>query len=193
MPLTSGLLIGIGETRAERIESLLALRELHARHGHIQELIIQNFVPKPGTKLADAPAPPLEELLWTIAVARLLFGPEMNIQAPPNLNAGRLGELIAAGINDWGGVSPVTPDHVNPESPWPHTADLARDTAAAGKTLVERLTMYPAYMRARARWLDPGLATAVLRHADAEGFAREDAWPPATAPHTSPGQSPQSR
>ncbi len=176
VPLTSGLLIGIGETRAERIESLVALRELHARYGHIQELIIQNFVPKPGTKLASHPAPPFEELLWTIAVARLLLGPEANLQAPPNLNAGRLEALVAAGINDWGGVSPVTPDHVNPESPWPHLADLARETAAAGKTLVERLTVYPAFIRGRERWLDAGLVTAVLRHADAEGLAREDDW-----------------
>jgi len=174
--LTSGLLIGIGETRHERIEGLLALRDSHRRHGHLQEIIIQNFVPKPGTKLADAPAPPFAELQWTIAVARLLFGPDMNIQAPPNLNEGRLGELIAAGINDWGGVSPVTPDHVNPESPWPQLAALAGQTAAAGKTLVERLTLYPAYVRDRARWLDAGLVTALLRHADAEGLARDDDW-----------------
>ncbi len=190
--LTSGLLIGIGETRAERIESLLALRESHRRHGHLQEIIIQNFVPKPGTKMADAPAPPFEELLWTIAVARLLFGPGMNIQAPPNLNGGRLGELIAAGINDWGGVSPVTPDHVNPESPWPLLTELAQHTAAAGKTLVERLTIYPAFVRDRGRWLDEGIIPALLRHADAEGFARDDAWAagdsnaqaPASAPAT---------
>jgi FO synthase len=174
--LTSGLLIGIGETRAERIESLVALRELHRRHGHVQEIIIQNFVPKPGTKMADAPAPDFGELAWTISVARLLFGAEMNLQAPPNLNGGRLAELVAAGINDWGGVSPVTPDHVNPESPWPHVADLARETAAAGKTLVERLTLYPAYVRERERWLDAGLGTAVLRHADAAGFARDGDW-----------------
>ncbi len=176
VPLTTGLLIGIGETRAERIESLLALREIHARHGHIQELIIQNFVPKPGTRMAAVPAPPFEELLWTIAVARLVFGPEMNLQAPPNLNEGRLGELVAAGINDWGGVSPVTPDHVNPESPWPHIADLAAQTAAAGKMLVERLTIYPAYVRARERWLDSALVRPVLAVADAEGYARDDDW-----------------
>jgi FO synthase len=176
VPLTSGLLIGIGETRAERIASLLSLRRLHAQHGHIQELIIQNFVPKPGTKMAHAPAPPFEELLWTIAVARLLFGPAMNLQAPPNLNAGRLHDIIDAGINDWGGVSPVTPDHVNPESPWPLVEELARETAAAGKTLVERLTIYPEYVRERTRWLDDQLVAPVLKLADAEGFARDDAW-----------------
>jgi len=174
--LTSGLLIGIGETRAERVASLVALRELHERHGHLQELIIQNFVPKPGTKMAAHPAPAFEELLWTLAVARLAFGAEMNLQAPPNLNAGRLAELVGAGLNDWGGVSPVTPDHVNPESPWPQIAALAQDTAAAGKVLVERLTLYPEYVRSRERWLDARLTSAVLRHADAEGFAREPGW-----------------
>jgi FO synthase len=174
--MTTGLLVGIGETRAERVASLLAIRELHRRHGHVQEIILQNFVPKPGTKMADAPAPPLDELLWTIAVARLAFGPDMNLQAPPNLNPGRLGELVAAGINDWGGVSPVTPDHVNPESPWPQVASLAAQTAAAGKLLVERLTLYPEFVRARDRWLDPALVRPVLQQADVEGFAREGGW-----------------
>jgi len=117
VPFTTGILIGIGETRRERIEALLALRELHEAHGHVQELIIQNFRPKPGTRMANAPAPSLEDHLWTIAVARLIFPASMNIQAPPNLNPGELGKLIDAGINDWGGVSPVTPDHVNPEAP----------------------------------------------------------------------------
>ncbi len=126
VPFTSGILIGIGETRRERIESLLALRELHQRYGHIQEIIIQNFRAKPGTRMADAPEPGLDEHLWTIAVARLIFGPEMNIQAPPNLNPTALAEMIAAGINDWGGVSPVTRDHVNPEAPWPALDRLAR-------------------------------------------------------------------
>ncbi|HBA44096.1 MAG TPA: 7,8-didemethyl-8-hydroxy-5-deazariboflavin synthase subunit CofG, partial [Alphaproteobacteria bacterium] len=143
VPFTSGILIGIGETRAERVASLLALRDLHDAHGHLQEVIIQNFRAKPGTKMAHAPEPDLEELLWTIAVARILFGAAMNIQAPPNLSPGVLPKIIDAGINDWGGVSPVTPDFVNPEAPWPHLEDLARETAAAGKLLVERLTVYP--------------------------------------------------
>ena len=125
IPFTSGILIGIGETRRERIESLLALRALHARYEHLQEIIIQNFRAKAGTAMADAPEPSLEEHLWTIALARLVFPPDMSIQAPPNLNAGALDRLLAAGINDWGGVSPVTPDHVNPEAPWPHLDDLA--------------------------------------------------------------------
>ncbi len=178
VPFTSGLLIGIGETRAERIEALLALRDLHDRHGHIQEIIIQNFRAKAGTRMQDAPEPSLDEHLWTIAVARILFGPAMTIQAPPNLSAGALPLLVAAGINDWGGVSPVTPDHVNPEKPWPQIAVLARQTAAAGKTLVERLAIYPDYVAQPERWLDPGLRTAVLRLSEAEGFARPSAWTP---------------
>jgi FO synthase len=185
VPLTTGLLIGIGETRRERIASLLALRALHERHGHLQELIVQNFVPKPGTRMAAVPAPPFEELLWTVAVARLLFGPAMNIQAPPNLNAGRLGELIAAGINDWGGVSPVTPDHVNPESPWPQIAALRAATTAAGKELVERLTIYPAYQTAQ--WVDATLLPRVLRVADASGLARDDDWAAGDSACRAPG------
>ena len=178
VPMTTGLLIGIGETRIERIDALLAIRDLHERHGHIQEIIIQNFRPKADTRMADAPAPSLEEHLWTIAVARLLFEPGMNIQAPPNLSPGALGSLIAAGINDWGGVSPVTPDHVNPEAPWPHLDLLARETEAAGKTLVERLAIYPAYVRQMEHWVDPGLHTALLHRIDSEGYARTDAWSP---------------
>jgi FO synthase len=187
VPFTSGVLIGIGETRGERIESLLALRDLHDRYGHIQEIIIQNFRAKPGTRMAGAPEPDLADHLWTIAVARLIFGPEMNIQAPPNLMPEALEEMVAAGINDWGGVSPVTPDHVNPEAPWPHLDDLARRTAAAGKLLVERLAIYPAYTHDPARWLDAKLRTAVLRALDAQGLARTETWTPgAGAPTPSP-------
>ncbi|MGA7259390.1 MAG: 5-amino-6-(D-ribitylamino)uracil--L-tyrosine 4-hydroxyphenyl transferase CofH [Stellaceae bacterium] len=178
VPFTSGILIGIGETRRERIESLLALRDLHERYGHLQEIIIQNFRAKPGTRMAHALEPDLYDHLWAIAVARLIFGPEMNIQAPPNLNPGALAEMIAAGINDWGGVSPVTPDHVNPERPWPALDRLTEQTAAAGKLLVERLAIYPAYARAPERWLDPALRPAVLRSIDAEGLARTDDWVP---------------
>jgi FO synthase len=176
VPFTSGILIGIGETRRERIEALLALRDLHDSYGHLQEIIIQNFRAKPGTRMAQAREPVLDDHLWTIAVARLIFGPEMNIQAPPNLNPGALAEMIAAGINDWGGVSPVTPDHVNPERPWPALDRLALQTAKAGKTLVERLAIYPAYARHPERWLDAALRTPVLRSIDAEGLARPDDW-----------------
>src|SRR6476661_135172 len=149
VPFTTGILIGIGETRAERIEALLAIRDVHERHGHIQEIIIQNFRAKPGTRMAGAAEPSLEDQVWTIAVARLIFGPAMNIQAPPNLRPEGLAQLVKAGINDWGGVSPVTPDHVNPEAPWPHLADLERATAMTGRTLVERLAIYPDFIGTR--------------------------------------------
>lgn len=178
VPFTSGILIGIGETRRERVESLLALRDVHQRHGHLQEVIVQNFRAKPGTLMAQAPEPDLDELLWTIAVARLIFGPDMNIQAPPNLSPGVLAQLLAAGINDWGGVSPLTPDHVNPEAPWPHLDNLARETAATGQFLDQRLTLYPRYARDPSRWLDPAVAPAVQRHSDGSGFARRDTWVP---------------
>jgi FO synthase len=176
IPMTTGLLIGIGETRRERIESLLALRTLHETHGHLQELIIQNFKAKPGTKMADASEPPIEEQLWTVAVARLLFGPGMSIQAPPNLRPEGLASLVRAGINDWGGVSPVTPDHVNPEAPWPHLEDLARATNAAGRDLVERLALVPAYAARPEVWTDPIITPRVRRFSDSRGFARPDRW-----------------
>ncbi len=184
-PFTSGILIGIGETRRERVESLLALRDLHEEYGHIQEIIVQNFRAKPGTKMANAPEPDLDDLLWTIAIARIVLGPEMNIQAPPNLSPGTYQRLVSAGLNDWGGVSPVTPDHVNPEAPWPHLEELRRCTAEAGKVLVERLALYPAYARDVARWQDPSMATHVLRAIDADGFARTDPWSPGDA-HMAP-------
>jgi FO synthase len=178
VPFTSGILIGIGETRRERIAALLALRDLNERHGHIQEIIVQNFRAKPGTKMADAPDPDEADHLWTIALARLVFGPEMNIQAPPNLMPDALEAMIGAGINDWGGVSPVTPDHVNPEAPWPELDLLAERTAGAGKLLVERLAIYPDYVREPARWLDPALRAPTLRLVDGKGLARTDRWTP---------------
>ena len=178
VPFTSGILIGIGETRRERVESLLALRDVHLRHGHLQEIIVQNFRAKPGTLMASAAEPDLDELLWTIAVARLLFGERMSIQAPPNLSPGVLPRLVAAGINDWGGVSPLTPDHVNPEAPWPHLEQLARETAAAGKFLDQRLTVYPAYASTAERWLDRAVWPVLLPQMDGTGFARRDSWAP---------------
>jgi FO synthase len=178
VPFTSGILIGIGETRQERIDSLLALRDLNDVHGHIQEIIIQNFRPKPGTRMENAAAPDVDDHLWTIAVARLIFEPSMNIQAPPNLSPGALGRLVGAGINDWGGVSPVTPDHVNPEAPWPHLRVLEAATRAAGMDLTERLAIYPAFARDANRWLDQGLRTAVLHTIDGDGMPRVDDWCP---------------
>ena len=180
IPFTSGILIGIGETRADRIESLLALRNLHEEFGHIQEIIIQNFRAKPNTKMADVPEPDLADLQWTIAIARVIFGADMSIQAPPNLSDGGAG-LIAAGINDWGGVSPVTPDHVNPEAPWPHLDHLADDTAGCGKLLVERLGIYPNYAHQNTVWLDKKLRKPVLDLIDADGLARTDSWVPGDA------------
>ena len=176
IPFTTGILIGIGETRLERVEALLALRSLHETYGHLQEIIIQNFRPKPGTRMAETPPATLEEHLWTIAVARLLFPPEMNIQAPPNLSVGALRPLVDAGINDWGGVSPVTPDHVNPEAPWPHLQVLERATNVAGKQLVERLAIYPAYARSPETWVDSKLQTMLLRKIDGDGWPRTDDW-----------------
>lgn len=176
IPMTSGILIGIGETRRERLDALLALRELSDRYGHLQEIIIQNFRAKPGTKMRHAPEPSSDELCWTVAAARLLFGANMSIQAPPNLYGGDLTELIAAGINDWGGVSPLTPDHVNPEAPWPHLDRLAADTARAGCDLVERLTIYPRYVQARQDWVADEVRAPVLRLSDGAGWARVGRW-----------------
>src|ERR1043166_2712166 len=162
VPFTSGILIGIGETRRERIASLLALRDVHARHGHLQEIIVQNFRDKPRTRMAGAAEPPLDDVLWTAAVARLILGPAMNIQVPPNLSFAEFPRLLEAGINDWGGISPVTADHVNPEAPWPQIATLERATAASGYTLVPRLAVYSEYAIAPQRWGDRGLVRRVL-------------------------------
>ena len=177
VPFTTGILIGIGETRDERIDALLAIRELHEAYGHIQEVIVQNFRAKPATVMAKATEPDLAELMWTIAMARIVFGGKMNLQAPPNLTAD-FGALIAAGLNDWGGISPVTPDHVNPEARWPEIARLEGHTEKAGKVLVERLAAYPAYCRDHARWIAPALAARVLQAVDGQGIVRTDAWAP---------------
>ena len=176
VPFTTGILIGIGETRRERVEALLAIRALHECHAHIQEIIVQNFRAKAGTLMATAPEPSLEEHRFSIAMARLVFGPRMNVQAPPNLQPGALAALVDAGINDWGGVSPVTPDHVNPEAPWPHLAELERETNATGRELVQRLAIYPDYCRDRARWLDRAFHAPVLDRIDVSGFVRDTQW-----------------
>ncbi len=178
IPFTTGILIGIGETRLERIESLLAIRALHQTYGHIQEIIIQNFRAKADTKMHSAPEPDLDDMLWTLAVARVIFGPSMSIQAPPNLSPDGLTDIVNAGINDWGGVSPLTPDHVNPEAPWPHLDTLASQTYAAGKHLHERLTIYPEYVRDADQWVDSRFLTPLLQMTDAEGYPRTDDWSP---------------
>jgi FO synthase len=178
VPFTSGILIGIGETRLERIESLLALKALHDEYGHLQEIIVQNFRAKPGTRFAGCEEPDLDNLLWTAAAARLVFGAQMNIQVPPNLSYDAFPRLLDAGINDWGGISPVTADHVNPEAPWPDLVKLRLATEQAGMTLQQRLAVYPGYAANPLTWLDRSLATSVLRAVDADGFAREDNWTP---------------
>jgi FO synthase len=174
-PFTTGILVGIGETRSERIDALLAIRDSHARHGHVQEVIVQNFLPKPGTAMHQHPACDRDEFIWTVAAARLVLGPGMHVQAPPNLSDD-LGALVAAGIDDWGGVSPITIDHVNPERPWPALDRLRAATEAAGKVLAPRLTVYPEYVRDPERWLHPDVRFPVLQASDGDGLAREESW-----------------
>ncbi|HTJ74948.1 MAG TPA: 5-amino-6-(D-ribitylamino)uracil--L-tyrosine 4-hydroxyphenyl transferase CofH [Acidimicrobiales bacterium] len=175
IPFTTGILVGIGETRADRIEALRAIAAAHRGHGHVQEVIVQNFLPKPGTAMASAPPCPPEEFLWSIAVARLLLPVDVHLQAPPNLSED-FGGLLDAGIDDWGGVSPVTPDHVNPERPWPALERLRAVTEARGFELAPRLTAYPSYVLDPQRWLDPAVRPAVLHASDAEGLARDSSW-----------------
>ena len=171
VPFTTGILVGIGETRAERIDALVAIADSHRRHGHVQEVIVQNFLPKPGTSMHRADPCPPEELLWSIAAARLLLPDDVHLQAPPNLSDD-LAPLLAAGIDDWGGVSPLTIDHVNPERPWPALERLQAATEAAGHVLAPRLTIYPEFVRDPETWLDAALRTPVLVVSDSEGLAR---------------------
>ncbi|HEX6424300.1 MAG TPA: bifunctional FO biosynthesis protein CofGH [Acidimicrobiales bacterium] len=173
IPFTTGILVGIGETRADRLAALDAIAESHRRWGHVQEVIVQNFLPKPGTAMHQAPPCPPDEHLEAIALARLVLPPDVHVQAPPNL-ADDFGVLLDAGIDDWGGVSPVTADHVNPERPWPALDRLRAVTEARGFALAPRLTVYPEFAAAGDRWLDPGLVFPVGDRADAEGLGRDD-------------------
>jgi FO synthase len=168
---TTGILIGIGETGEERVDSLLAIRDLHETYGHIQEVLIQPFRAKPGTRMAGAAEPPLEELQRTLAVARLIFGPDVNVQSPPNLVSNGYPDLLSAGINDWGGISPVTKDFINPEAAWPQIAALRVRTEAAGFVLRERLAIYPEF--ATDAFVDPSLMPFVAAKADERRYARE--------------------
>ncbi len=170
IPFTTGILIGIGETLEERVDALLAIRDLHEKYGHIQEVIVQNFRAKPATPMARWPEPGRGEMLRTLAVARLLM-PEINIQAPPNLSDPHYADLIDAGINDWGGVSPLTPDFINPEKPWPHLDDLRLRTEAKGFELRQRLPVYPEFAEQAAAHSDL-LAQRLGAAADAEGYAQ---------------------
>jgi FO synthase len=172
MAFTTGILIGIGETVEERIDSLLAIRTLHEKYGHIQEVIIQNFRAKPDIPMAAHPEPTLEEVLSTIALARLILGPHMNIQAPPNLSYDDFPRLLEAGINDWGGISPVTRDFINPEAAWPQIARLREETESRGLALRERLALYPEYV-GREEFLSPRVRKRITESADADGFARD--------------------
>ena len=175
IPFTTGLLVGIGETLDERADTLHAIRRVHREFGHVQEVIVQNFRAKDRTAMANSPDAGFEDFLATVAVARLVLGPDMRIQAPPNLvSAAECLALLGAGVDDWGGVSPLTPDHVNPERPWPALAELAAVTAGAGFELVQRLTAQPDYVRAGAGWIDPRVAGHVAALADpATGLARD--------------------
>ena len=176
IPFTTGILIGIGETRAERLDALAEIRALHDRYGHVQEVIVQNFRAKPGTKMAAHPEPSLDDLLWTVRAAREVLGENMNIQVPPNLSYDEFPRLLEARIDDWGGVSPVTIDHVNPEAPWPEIVRLRAATEAAGHELAARLPIYPEYVAELDRWADPRVAREIRLHADADGLARDDRW-----------------
>jgi FO synthase len=171
IPFTTGILIGIGESPGERVDALIAIRDLHERWGHIQEVIVQNFRAKPRIPMRGAPEPTLEDMLRTLAVARLVLGPDVNIQAPPNLTPGVYPQLLAAGLNDWGGVSPLTPDHINPEKPWPGLRALRAATERQGFTFRERLAIYPEYA-ARAEFLDERLRPRVADLIDSDGLVR---------------------
>jgi FO synthase len=170
LAFTTGILIGIGETMEERIDSLLAIRTLHEKYGHIQEVIVQNFRAKPDIPMASQPEPSLEEMLRTLALARLILGDKINIQAPPNLSYGDFPRLLDAGINDWGGISPVTKDFINPEAAWPQIDFLRAETEARGFTLRERLAIYPEYV-GRAEFLSPSVREQVNLLAGADGYA----------------------
>jgi FO synthase len=167
IPFTTGILVGIGETLAERVDTLLAIRDLHRAHGHVQEVIVQNFRAKPTIPRADAPEPEALDMARTIAVARLLLDPDVSVQAPPNLSPEDHLLFIAAGLNDWGGISPLTPDYVNPEAPWPHVAALAATCGAAGFALRPRLPIYPAFVD-RPGFLAPDLGARIAAYGGAE-------------------------
>ncbi|MEO0494431.1 MAG: 5-amino-6-(D-ribitylamino)uracil--L-tyrosine 4-hydroxyphenyl transferase CofH [Actinomycetota bacterium] len=182
IPYTTGILVGIGENRADRIHALEAIAESHARHGHVQEVIVQNFLPKDGTAMHNVEPCPRDVYLDAIALARMILPLDVHVQAPPNLSDD-FGDLLDAGVSDWGGVSPVTADHVNPERPWPDLDRLRAVTEAAGHTLAPRLTIHPAFARDPERWLDPGLHFPVADRSDSDGYARDDAgsvWPERT-------------
>jgi FO synthase len=172
IPFTTGILIGIGETPRERVDALVAIRDLHERYGHVQEVIVQNFRAKPGIRMRDVPEPSLDDLLRTLAVARLVLGPEVNLQAPPNLSPDVYPRLLEAGLNDWGGISPLTIDHINPEAPWPLLVRLRRATESRGFSFRERLAIYPEFA-IRPEFLDGPLRARVGAWTDGDGLVKE--------------------
>jgi len=182
VPYTTGILVGIGETRADRIAALEAISEAHRRHGHVQEVIVQNFLPKPGTTMHTAPPCPRNDYLDAISLARVILPSDIHVQAPPNLSDD-FGDLLDAGVSDWGGVSPITADHVNPERPWPDLARLREVTAQHGHTLAPRLTVHPRFVRDSPTWIHPDLQFPVMDRSDSSGYARDDpgsVWPERT-------------
>ncbi len=174
VPFTTGILIGIGETPEERVDSLFAIRELQEQYGHIQEVIVQNFRAKPDTRMRGYKEPTALDMVVTLAVARLVLGGEMNIQAPPNLTPDAYQFYLLAGINDWGGISPVTKDFINPERAWPQIVELKRKTEEAGLELKERLAVYPEYIVERSGYLNPHLKANILSWVDEEGYVKEE-------------------
>ena len=172
LPFTTGILIGIGDTREDRIESLLSIRDLHRRFGHVQEVIVQNFRAKPGTAMAEKLDADTIELLWSVAAARLILGPDANVQVPPNLSADIYHIYLGAGINDWGGVSPLTIDFVNPEAPWPALSQLKQHTESAGFRLMPRLPVYPEYFLDTGEYLPDELRARVRALADDDGYVK---------------------
>mgnify|MGYP001411398956 FL=1 len=173
IPFTTGILIGIGETRTERVDSLFDIRKSHLMYGHIQEVIVQNFRSKPNTSMFESIEPNIDEMIRTLAIARIILGPEMNLQAPPNLMPSQYGRYLKAGINDWGGVSPVTPDHINPEAAWPKIRELQTVSKSMGHVLRERLSVYPRYLRDSRLWLDANFQDCFADVVSSDGLISE--------------------
>ena len=176
VPFTTGILIGIGETRLERLESIYEIRELHKKYNHIQEVIVQNFRAKPNTLMANSAEPSFDELMWTIAMARLILPAEVSLQVPPNLNAEHIKKLTVSGINDFGGISPVTKDYVNPEAPWPEIEKLDQIAFLSNQVLKPRATLYPRYFSKLDSFSTPLIASRLLDITDAQSLIRSDKW-----------------
>tara|TARA_B100000945_G_C20415684_1_gene615012 strand:+ start:365 stop:1591 length:1227 start_codon:yes stop_codon:yes gene_type:complete len=176
VPFTTGILIGIGETSFEIVESLLDIRRIHSEYGHIQEVIVQNFRAKTGTRMHGLPEPDINQMQKVLAISRIILGSDMNLQAPPNLMPNEYGIYLKSGINDWGGISPVTPDHINPEASWPNLCDVQSISAAMGHVLRERLSIYPDYLNRRDVWLDTRFHNRWCDNIDSDGYVKEEEY-----------------